>query len=67
MKYIIRLLALPFYILIISLFFIKEIIFNAYYFIIYGGEVIVYTEDKSKIHDIYLKVKEEFENENTKE
>tara|TARA_R110000822_G_scaffold7757_3_gene31502 strand:+ start:105 stop:293 length:189 start_codon:yes stop_codon:yes gene_type:complete len=58
MKYILRVLALPFWLIIALIYMLYELITKAILFVRYGGEIITYsTDDKITIFDIYQELR----------
>lgn len=63
MKYILRIIALPFLAIIVSIPLIKTWAILLYNFLRYGGEVISYhnKHQRATIHGIYSKLEEDYE------
>lgn len=58
MKYILRLIVLPFFIVILAVFHAKEILKRSYLFVLHGGEFIVYERKNQNklINDIFEQI-----------
>jgi len=58
MKYILRILALPFWLVIALIYMLYELIVKAILFVRYGGEAITYSsDDKITIFNIYQELR----------
>lgn len=60
MKYIIRLIGLPFYIGLVSITLIKLLCLHTYYWVMHGGEAVAYVNkhERETIYEIYKEVKQ---------
>jgi len=63
MKYILRILALPGFFIMQTVFLIYTLFVRCFLWVAYGGEVFSYTPmDRATIHKIYLEIKKDLYN-----